>query len=126
MKIIPIVTLALATGCMIRQQDTSIMQDAADIHNKSVAVKEQVEQQLTALRIDSTFQLKDSLTEILKSLHVWNENLVEVPGNEHYHHKNHNHNHAPVEVTAQEMRELQRELNREILHIEKRIQNLTK
>lgn len=61
-----------------------------------------------------------NIVAFIKYFEAWENDLVEVPGNEHHHnHEERNHSHEPVHVTAEEM--LQLELKQRIEQIKKRV-----
>ncbi len=114
--------LLLLAACGTPSQEDKLLQEAADIHNTALATAEELETTLKQNTISA-----DSASAILAAIEAWENDLVEVPGNEHHHdHEEHNHAHEPVHVTSQEMLQLQLELKQRIEQIQKRVEALTK
>ena len=105
------------TACSASSKEDKVLQEAADVHNMALLMAEELE---TTLK-QNTFPA-DSTSAILAAIEAWENDLVEVPGNEHHHeHEGHNHSHEPVNVTAEEMLKLQLELKQRIEQIKKRV-----
>lgn len=69
---------------------------------------------------------KDSIIILLGALEEWENDLVEIPGNEeHDHSGHHHHDHTVIEVTAKQMFQIQKELDIRLANIGKRIITLT-
>ena len=113
--------LLLLAACGTPSQEDKLLQEAADIHNTALAIAEELETTLKQNTISA-----DSASAILAAIEAWENDLVEVPGNEHHDHEGHNHAHEPVHVTSQEMLQLQLELKQRIEQIKKRVEALTK
>ncbi|MBX2915801.1 MAG: hypothetical protein KF856_11085 [Cyclobacteriaceae bacterium] len=113
--------LLLLSACSVSHEQ-KLLQEAADIHNTALLIAEELEATLKHNTIPP-----DSVAAILIDIEAWENDLVEVPGNEHHHdHEGHNHSHDPVHVTAEEMLQLQLELKQRIEQIKKRVEALTK
>lgn len=67
----------------------------------------------------------DSVIILLGALEEWENDLVEMPGNEEHDHSGHHHDHTVLEVTAEQMFQIQKELNIRLTNIGKRINTLT-
>jgi len=116
-------------------KDKETLAKASAIHNEAFALLEKLEDDLKTLKADTTIH-QDSLAALTQALAAWEENLVEVPGNEHEHHHHegeeghnhdHDHNHAKApDVTPNEMLEIQSTLKKEIDAIAKRLEALKK
>ncbi|MBX2897060.1 MAG: hypothetical protein KF763_16560 [Cyclobacteriaceae bacterium] len=112
--------LLLLSACSVSHEQ-KLLQEAADIHNTALLIAEALEATLKQNIIPP-----DSASAILTAIEAWENNLVEVPGNEHHHdHEGHNHSHERVNVTAEEMLQLQVELKYRIQQIKKRVDAIT-
>lgn len=112
--------LLLLSACSVSHEQ-KLLQEAADIHNTALLIAEELEATLKQNTIPV-----DSVSAILTAIEAWENDLVEVPGNEHHHdHEGHNHSHEPVNVTADEMLQLQLELKYRIERIKKRVDVIT-
>jgi uncharacterized protein YcfL len=112
--------LLLLSACSLSHEQ-KLLQEAADIHNTAVLIAEELE----AILKQNTIPV-DSVSAILAAIEAWENDLVEVPGNEHHHdHEGHNHSHEPLNVTADEMLQLQLELKYRIERIKKRVDVIT-
>ncbi|MCW5911032.1 MAG: hypothetical protein KIT62_08155 [Cyclobacteriaceae bacterium] len=120
-KLLGLVPVLLAWACAAPSQDEKLLKEAADVHNTALQIAEDLESRLKQEAIPA-----DSAFVILAAIEEWEQDLIEVPGNEHHHdHEGHNHSHEPVNVTAAEMLELQLELKQRIEQIKKRVDALT-
>jgi LmbE family N-acetylglucosaminyl deacetylase len=113
--------LLCLTACSTSSKEDKLLQEAADVHNMALLMAEELE---TTLK-QNTFPA-DSASAIRAAIEAWENDLVEVPGNEHHHnHEGHNHSHEPVHVTAEEMLQLQLELKQRIERIKKRVEAIS-
>lgn len=100
---------------------------AAEIHNQMISTKDTLEQTLLNLKKDTSGLVsQDSILAWEELLKIWENDLVEVPGNElhHDHHQsesNPHHSHQQLDVTPEQMLEVQKELQQRLTAIEKRI-----
>ena len=115
----------LITGCG-EKKDPDLV-EAARIHNEMIAGAERLEIQLDSLTkslhtLEAKISPADSLKKrqvvenlagcdlVKKNIAGWEEDMVEVPGNEHHHHHNgeeHEHKPAP-DLTPKQMLEVQK------------------
>ncbi len=112
--------MLLLAACGTPSQEDKLLQEATDIHNTALSIAEELETTLKQNTISA-----DSASAILKAIEAWENDLVEVPGNEHHDHEGHKHSHEPVHVTAEEMLQLQLELNQRIEQIKKRVEAIS-
>ncbi len=95
------------------------MAEAAAVHEEAMKLFHELEDLLKQLEQNENIPT-EAVEEIKLSLHEWEENLVEVPGYEHAHdheahgHHHHHHDHKKLDVTAEEMLALQKELRENI------------
>lgn len=108
------------------QQEKESLHEAAEIHNKMVREMQELKQAVYQLqRTSKSAAIQDSIPVILSVIEEWEQELVEVPGNEHTHENGEHHHHqAMVEVTSQELLNIQRELNTRRQLIQKRFNEL--
>ena len=109
------------------KKDTELLNEASLLHNEAVAIAGDLKVHLSQLEKDSTVSV-DSLKVWRQLLTQWNEELVEVPGNEHEHDHDdghdhdHDHHHQPADqVTAAEMLLIQRDMKERIELLSNRI-----
>lgn len=107
------------SACSPSSQEQKSLQEAANVHNAALLIAEELEATLKLSTIPA-----DSAFVITAAIEAWVNDLVEVPGNEHHHHEGHHHSHEPVNVTAEEMLQLQLELKHRIEQIKKRVDAL--
>jgi hypothetical protein len=134
-RILLISVVSLLIFNCTNNKDKETLAKASNIHNEAYALLEKLEDNLKTLKADTTIN-QDSVAVLSKALTAWEENLVEVPGNEHEHHHHegeeghnhdHDHNHAKApDVTANEMLAIQTTLKNEIEAIAKRFEVLKK
>ncbi|MCU0384224.1 MAG: hypothetical protein MUF68_09190 [Cyclobacteriaceae bacterium] len=134
-RILIISAISLFIFNCTHNKDKETLTKASTIHNEAYALLEKLEDDLKTLKADITIN-QDSVAVLSKALAAWEENLVEVPGNEHEHHHHegeeghnhdHDHNHAKApDVTPNEMLEIQTTLKKEIEAIAKRFEALKK
>jgi len=110
--------LLLLSACSPSPED-KLLQEASDVHNAALLIAEELEAALNQNMIPA-----DSASAIRAAIEAWENDLVEVPGNEHHDHEGHNHSHEPLNVTAEEMLQLQLELKQRIEQIKKRIDTI--
>ena len=124
-----IMTCALwVTACGgTSKKDTELLNEASLLHNEAVAIAGDLKVYLSQLEKDSTVSV-DSLKVWRQLLTQWNEELVEVPGNEHEHDHDdghdhdHDHHHQPADqVTAAEMLLIQRDMKERIELLSNRV-----
>lgn len=97
------------------------LQQAAALHLEALQIAEDLEDQLKQGAIPS-----DSAAVLQAAIEAWEKDLVEVPGYEHEHdHAGHNHSHEPVQVTPEEMLQLQQAAKAQIEQLKKRFDSQT-
>lgn len=122
----PLVLLILSLfviQCSSPKKEGALLVEAARIHNEAVALAEQLEEQLNQLATDTTYS-KDSLKAWRGAIEKWENNLVEVPGNEshdHHAHDHHDHGKQLPELTPDQMLSVQHELKSQLDVIKSRI-----
>ena len=119
----------LFVGCSNSKQPDPLLEEANEYHLKAMAVYKEVVEKIEKETIDST-----ALAQLQDRLKTWDNNLIEVPGFEHTHdhghdhdhddhdhdHEGHDHDHgAPVKVTPEHMRNIQKEFLDSIQVIQK-------
>jgi hypothetical protein len=84
----------------------------------------QIEHRLNELKNDATVN-RDSLKLFSTLFDQWKTDIVEVPGNENHNHAGHAHSHSAIpDITADQMLEIQGELDERLSKIGKRINSL--
>ena len=82
--------------------------------------------ELLLLKEKTSVSEKDSVVILLGALEEWEKDLVEIPGNEsHEHSDHHHHDHKVLEVTAEQMLLIQKEMDRRLAIIGRRIKAFT-
>lgn len=85
-----------------------------------------MERHLNELLKDKTSVInKDSIIILLVALEEWENDLVEIPGNEEHDHSDHHHDHTVLEVTSEQMLLIQKEMDRRLALIGQRINAFT-
>lgn len=113
--------IAIWSGCTHSTSYKPELEEAANLHNKAVALAEQLEDRLDSLSEAGSLPA-DSLTAWRNALAAWAEDLVEVPGNHNHSHEGHGHHHeSPPDVTDAQMLEIQQLLLKRMEGIEARI-----
>ena len=117
--------LLILTACSSSNKGSVLLEQAAAIHNEMVLSAEQLEKWLTLQESDTTSTVPaDSLAAWKVKLEVWEEEIVEVPGNEaHESHETgeHHHDHSTIEVTDDQMLVIQQELSGRLKQLEEQI-----
>lgn len=123
-----LIPLLFAIQCTESKQEDLVLREAARIHNESVDLAEQVEVQLNHLVKDTTYQ-QDSVTSWRVALEQWENNLVEVPGNESHdthRHEHHDHGKQLPELTSDQLLMIQQEVKAQLEAIRSRINSFKK
>lgn len=127
-EVVLAVLAVLASGCSgSSRQEERVLKEAAGVHNAMMDELEKIELRLELLRADSTVS-KDSVIMWQSELEKWEDEVVEVPGNEEHeehdeHAKHgHHHDHKRLDVTAAQMLTVQQELSSRLARISDRIQ----
>jgi hypothetical protein len=117
----------LLIGCTAKKEDGKLNDESIAIHNSMVKKAGEMKSEFLFVKSDSASDInKDSIDVLLFDLEQWENDLVEVPGNESDHHDEHHHDHhnpAP-EVTASQMLQIQQELDKRLKIINKRASDL--
>lgn len=110
--------------------DEKVWKEAAVVHNEMMALAHQLEARLTMLESDTTDVVRvDSIVIWKAAIEAWEQEIVEVPGNEeHDQHKegeeHHHRDHKVVEVTPEQMLTIQQELKKELEDIQARMASI--
>jgi hypothetical protein len=121
------ILMLLVISCSSKQ-DKSDYRHVAILHNAMMERARLIERDLNMLHHDTlTQEVRDSLEVIANLLHAWKADVVEVPGNDMHEHDDHSHSHAQVamEVTPQQMLEIQKELDARLSSIGKKLALIT-
>ncbi len=114
-------------GCSVQStHDKKLLTEAAKLHNEAIALAEQLEKELKLLASDTTIA-QDSVVLLHSAIKAWEDDLVEVPGNEAHHHPEgaHHHRHAEQpDLTPEQMLTVQQELFARIQNLQQRLENL--
>jgi hypothetical protein len=125
MRSILVYSVIIAFSCASRKDEAKLNREAIVLHNSMMERAALIESKLVDLKDDSTVN-QDSVGWLITFLNEWKGDVVEVPGNEsesHDHH-GHHHDHSLVNVTSEQMLEIQRELNDRLTILEERTGNL--
>lgn len=107
-----------------RAKDDVTLHKAADVHNEMMKSAHDLEDRLNVMGRDSLSAALIDSVNVWKSLfEAWEEDVVEVPGNEaHAHHEGaHHHDHKIPEVTPDQMLVIQQELKSRLDQIRGRV-----
>ena len=122
--------IALLVACGDKKNPNEDLQQAFKLHQEAMNIRNQTVDQLAKLTVngDSLFvkAYKKDLDSISRSLKVWDEQLVEVPGFEEAHdHSGHNHHHdEQPKLTPEQHLQVQQHLLQQIRAIEKSINQI--
>ncbi len=114
-------------ACGHSDKSNKILQEAYEVHKKSVLVRAQLNDQLTMLRTaEYQEENKAEIDSIELQVKEWDGQLIEVPGIEEEHdHSGHDHNHeVEVKLSPDQHLKLQEHLLLEIRSIENKINEL--
>jgi hypothetical protein len=118
-------TILLITACSGGRGNEVIMEEAARIHNETMALAVLVETAIIDGEADSMITIShDSIVHWRQLFEAWKEDIVEVPGNEAHHTHaggNHHHDHTPPDVTAEQMLEIQKTLAKRMSDLSRRV-----
>jgi hypothetical protein len=114
--------LMVLISCSSRKDsDALLFEESVKIHEEALAIADTVENGIK----QQVYAYPDSAAMLLHELDLWRSDLVEIPGYEHDHSHSHQHDHAPLNITAQEMLTIQKELRQRILQIRQRSERIT-
>lgn len=138
MRWIAIVIIFLSlTACNSAKKENPALKEAAETHEQAIQIEKQVAPQLEELiQIKNSINIQgraltqeeqtlvQEIENIEASYTYWEENHVEVPGYEYDHdHEGHEHEHgkAKLELTPEDMIQVQREFRDSIVSIQQRV-----
>lgn len=133
LKVISVVVFAFFVSCQGEsKEDAHHLQQAADIHKAMMEIEELFEAQLDSLKSLShhAVDIRDSLQVIEKEFELWEKNVVEVPGDDsaeahdHGHGHDHHHEKEDLQVTPEQMVEIQKELKSNLEKLLLRLQSI--
>ncbi len=123
-KILFVISILIVCCSSPDKQEKELLKEAAVLHNEMITKAEQLEETIAIMDVDSTYRtIHDSLVIWKEVIENWETDLVEVPGNEEHHHKGgeHHHEHQQLNVTPEQMLNIQKELHLRLRAIEERI-----
>lgn len=94
--------------------------EAIALHNSMIQKANHIEHLLSEMKGDTAIN-KDSIAVLSALLEHWKASLVEVPGNDHDHAAYAHHHSEPLDVTEEQMLEIQKELDERLSTIGKRL-----
>ena len=131
LKVISVVVFAFFISChTTSEEDAHHLQQAADIHKAMMEIEKQFENQLDSLKSFShhAVEIRDSLQVIEKDFELWEKNVVEVPGDDSAEAHDHGHGHhgekENLQVTPEQMVEIQKELKSNLEKLLLRLQSV--
>lgn len=131
LKVISVIMFAFFISChTTNKEDAHHLRQAADIHKAMMEIEEQFENQLDSLKSFShqAVEIRDSLQVIEKDFELWEKNVVEVPGDDSGEAHDHGHEHhgekENLQVTPEQMVEIQKELKSNLEKLLLRLQSI--
>ncbi|MDE2697702.1 MAG: hypothetical protein OXI23_02435 [Gemmatimonadota bacterium] len=135
LKVISVIGFAFFVSCHgENKEDAHHLQQATDIHKAMMEIEKQFESQLDSLKSLShhAVEIRDSLQVIEKDFELWEKNVVEVPGDDsaeahdhgHEHGHEHHHEKEDLQVTPEQMVEIQKELKSNLEKLLLRLQSI--
>ncbi len=131
LKVISVIVFAFFVSCQgENKEDAHFLQQAAEIHRAMMEIEAQFESQLDSLKSFShhAVEIRDSLQVIEKDFELWEKNVVEVPGDDsaeaHDHGHEHHHEKENLQVTPEQMVEIQKELKSNLEKLLLRLQSI--
>ena len=135
LKVISVIVFAFFVSCQgENKEDAHHWQQATDIHKAMMEIEKQFESQLDSLKSLShhAVEIRDSLQVIEKDFELWEKNVVEVPGDDsaeahdhgHDHGHDHHHEKEDLQVTPEQMVEIQKELKSNLEKLLLRLQSI--
>lgn len=133
LKVISVMVFAFFISChTTNEEDAHHLQQAAEIHKAMMEIEEQFEAQLDSLKSFShqAVEIRDSLQVIEKDFELWEKNVVEVPGDDSGEAHDHGHGHGHhgekenLQVTPEQMVEIQKELKSNLEKLLLRLQSI--
>jgi hypothetical protein len=124
MKALAFISMLTLIACSTKNGDENLNAQVIMLHNSMIKKANAIEHRLAELESDSLVN-KDSVQTLLKMQEEWEADLVEVPGNNnHDHEAHHHHDHKLLDVTAEQMLAIQKELDERLSRIGKRTTQL--
>lgn len=131
LKVISVIVFAFFVSCHEEnKEDAHFLQQAVEIHKAMMEIEAQFESQLDSLKSFShhAVEIRDSLQVIEKDFELWEKNVVEVPGDDsaeaHDHGHEHHHEKENLQVTPEQMVEIQKELKSNLEKLLLRLQSI--
>ena len=131
LKVISVIIFAFFASCHgENEEDAHHLRQAVEIHKAMMEIEEQFENQLDSLKSFShhAVEIRDSLQVIEKDFELWEKNVVEVPGDDsadaHDHGHEHHHEKENLQVTPEQMVEIQKELKSNLEKLLLRLQSI--
>ena len=128
MRSIYSILLSLFIGCSSIGESEKLNAQSIAIHNAMVRRAGDIKNELRLLKSDSLLLVnKDSIDLLLFALDEWEQDVVEIPGNEshqHTEHSHHDHSNQAPEVTSLQMLQIQQELDKRLKTISRMSANL--
>lgn len=131
LRVISIIIFAFFASCHgENEEDAHHLRQAVAIHKAMMEIEEQFENQLDSLKSFShhAVEIRDSLQVIEKDFELWEKNVVEVPGDDsaeaHDHGHEHHHKKENLQVTPEQMVEIQKELKSNLEKLLLRLQSI--
>ena len=135
LKVISVIVFAFFVSCQgENKEDAHHLQQATDIHKAMMEIEKQFENQLDSLKSLShhAVEIRDSLQVIEKDFELWEKNVVEVPGDDSEEARDHGHDHGHehhgekenLQVTPEQMVEIQKELKSNLEKLLLRLQSI--
>lgn len=116
-----VILLICLAACTARSSGEKAHRQAVMLHLSMMQKAGMIDDRLRELRRDTTIG-HDSLDRLSALLDAWKADVVEVPGAEQGGHHDHAHRHeALMEVTPEQMLEIQTALDERLSHIGKRL-----
>ena len=131
LNVISVMVFGFFISChTTNEEDAHHLRQAAEIHKAMMEIEEQFEAQLDSLKAFSpqAVEIRDSLQVIEKDFNLWEENVVEVPGDDSGEAHDHDHGHhgekENLQVTPEQMVEIQKELKSNLEKLLLRLQSI--
>lgn len=114
--LICLLLIILISACSKVAEQDPILVKAFQVHENSLSLAKDVEKMLNEISVQDSV-----IMHLDQRFNSWEESVIEVPGFEHEHHHDHehyHHDHAPkINLTSQQIYEIQIELQDSIIAI---------
>ena len=108
-----------ATGCSSGEKRDPVLKEAAAVHNEAVAIVSELKEYLAK----DSIHAQDSIRAWQREIEAWENELIEVAGNDKHDHSKHVHGHSAVpDITPEQMLAAQLEMKKQIESIRTRIE----